>query len=104
VIGEREPRERENRGMVMVSCFFREQGNGDGVLLLQRTGEWLERTESEQGKKDNRERTINDRRERMNSETRKPRGMRGMGGFQKLNEGNQRGIRGEFEKLNEETD
>jgi len=28
----------------------------------------------------------------MNSETRKPRGMRGMGGFQKLNEGNQRGI------------
>jgi len=40
----------------------------------------------------------------MNSETRKPRGMRGMGGFQKLNEGNQRGMRGEFEKPNEETD
>jgi hypothetical protein len=41
----------------------------DGVLLLQRTGEWLERTEREQGKRDNRERT--------NSETRKARGMRG---------------------------
>jgi hypothetical protein len=27
-----------------------------------------------------------------------------MGGFQKLNEGNQRGMRGEFEKPNEETD
>jgi hypothetical protein len=40
----------------------------------------------------------------MNSETRKPRRMRGMGGFQKLNEGNQRGMRGEFEKPNEETD
>jgi hypothetical protein len=40
----------------------------------------------------------------MNSETRKPRGMRGMGGFQKLNEGNQRGMGGEFEKPNEETD
>ena len=50
VIGEREPRERE-------------QGNGDGVLLLQRTGEWLERIEREQGKRDNRERTISDRRE-----------------------------------------
>jgi len=67
----------------------------DGVLLLQRTGEWLERTESEQGKRDNRERTIDDKQERMNSDTRKP---RGMGGFQKLNEGNQRGMRGEFEK------
>jgi hypothetical protein len=27
-----------------------------------------------------------------------------MGGFQKLNEGNQRGMRGEFKKPNEETD
>jgi len=36
----------------------------------------------------------------MNSETRKPRGMRGMEGFQKLNEGNQRGMEG-FQKLNE---
>jgi hypothetical protein len=67
----------------------------DGVLLLQRTGEWLERTEREQGKRDNRERTISDRWERTNNETRKARGMRG---FQKLNEGNQRGMRGEFEK------
>ncbi|XP_061981434.1 uncharacterized protein LOC133701514 [Populus nigra] len=48
--------------------------------------------------RENRERTISDRRERTNSETRKARGMRGMGGFQKLNEGNQRGVRGEFEK------
>jgi hypothetical protein len=78
----------------------------DRVLLLQRTGEWLERTEREQGKRDNRERTISDRRERTisdrrertNSETIKARGMRG---FQKLNEGNQRGMRGEFEKPNE---
>jgi len=35
----------------------------DDVLLLQITGEWLERTEREQGKRENRERTINDRRE-----------------------------------------
>jgi len=66
VIGEREPRERE-------------QGNGDGVLPLEsmmmsyffrEQGEWLERTEREQGKRDNRERTISDRRERTNSDRR----------------------------------
>jgi len=68
----------------------------DGVLLLQRTGEWLERTEREQGKRDNRERTISDRRERTNSETRKARGMRG---FQKLNEGNERGMRNRMTEM-----
>jgi hypothetical protein len=65
-------------------------------LLLQRTGEWLERTEREQGKRDNRERTISDRRERTNSETRKARGMRG---FQKLNEGNERGMRNRMTEM-----
>jgi len=42
----------------------------DGVLLLQRTGEWLERTEREQGKRDYRKRTISDRQERTNSDRR----------------------------------
>jgi hypothetical protein len=32
---------------------------------------------------------------------RKARGMRGMRGFQKMNEGNERGMIGEFEKPNE---
>ena len=86
VIGEREPRERERTGEWW---WCPAPWICDGVLLLQRTGEWLERTEREQGKRDNRERT--------NSETRKARGTRGMRGFQKLNGG----MRGEFEKPNE---
>jgi len=74
---ERTEREKENRGMVMVSCPL----NLWWCPASSKNRGMLERTEREQGKRDNRERTISDRRERTNSETRKPRGMRGMGGF-----------------------
>jgi hypothetical protein len=63
VIGEREPREREHRNgdgvlpleSVMMSCFFREQGNG---LRESRESRGIETTERERSVIGERERTV----------------------------------------------
>jgi hypothetical protein len=70
---------------VMLSCFFREQGNGEREPRENRGRE-------RQPRENNHERTAE---RELGIQEGKPRGMRGMTGeFEKSNEGNDRGTRG----------